>query len=358
MPNLILTINPGSTSTKLALFRDQELIAQSTNRYSSEQLSSYATLIEQLPFRYQEVIQFLHRNHIEASQLSAIVGRGGLLKPLPNAGTYLVNQRMLNDLRQQRYGIHAANLGALLAFQLATPHEIPCFVVNPVVVDELRDEARVSGHPLLPRKSIYHALNQKAIALKYCEDCGLSYLNATLIIAHLGGGISIGLHHLGRTIDVNNALGGEGPMSPERSGTLSAIDLLNLIHEGTYSYEELTKMIIGKGGMMAHLGTTNMQLSLELVNRGDTKATAILKAMCYQIAKEIGALFAVAPSMVNAIILTGGLAYNDWIVQTIKSYLHLPTPLAVYPGEDEMLALAEGALRVLLKKERALVYEG
>lgn len=356
MPKLILTINPGSTSTKLALFDGEMLITQQTMRYDSSFLASFNKLSDQLIFRTEEVQRFLVKHHIEITQLAAIVGRGGLLKPLPHGGTYLVNDRMLLDLKQETHGKHAANLGAQIAYRLGSSHNIPCYVVNPVVVDELRDEARISGHPNFPRKSIYHALNQKAIAMKHAQILNRSYSELTLIVAHLGGGISVGLHHKGRTIDVNNALGGEGPLSPERSGTLPAIDLIDAAFSGKYTHEQLTKMIIGNGGLMAHLDTNNAQLAIDLMIFGNPKASQILKGMCYQIAKEISALHGVSPVAVDAILITGGLAYNQWIIDTIKSYLRVPTELIVYPGEDEMLALAQGALRVIDHQEEAYTY--
>jgi len=347
MSKRILAINPGSTSTKVALYDDLTLIGQVTIRHSIDELGQYPTLQDQLPLRTQAVLDLLTQKKIELSSIDAIVGRGGLLHPLPQGGTYAINEEMLDDLRVNRYGVHASNLGALIAHQLSQLHHQPCFIVNPVVVDEMIAEARVTGIPGIQRASRYHALNQKAIAHRFAKELHRRYEELTLVITHLGGGISVGLHRNGRTVDVNNALGGDGPFSPERAGTTPLFDLVNLCFSGLYTREQIYSMLVGKGGLAGHLGTADGREIVARIEQGDSHAESIMAAMCYQVAKEIGSLVAVAQSEIDGVILTGGLAYNDYIVSTIKHYLPSNYPIYVFPGEDELLALVEGTLAVL-----------
>jgi len=352
----ILTINPGSTSTKIAIFKNENPIFTETVRHSTEEISKYPRIIDQYEFRRDAILKLLEEKGFSISDLDAVVGRGGLLKPIPS-GTYEVNDRMIEDLRMSVQGEHASNLGGLIAHEIARTLKIPAYIVDPVVVDELDDIARISGMPELPRVSIFHALNQKAIARKAAMDLGKKYEDLDLIIVHLGGGISVGAHHLGRVIDVNNALNGEGPFSPERTGGLPVLQLVELCYSGKYTKQEMEKKIVGKGGLVAYLGTNSAQEVHDMVKKGDKKAKLVYEAMAYQVAKEIGAMAVVLKGHVDAIVFTGGIAYDDmflgWIIDRVKFI----APVMKYPGEDEMIALAQGGLRVLKGEEAALTYE-
>jgi butyrate kinase len=283
------------------------------------------------------------------SDFDAIVGRGGLLKPIAS-GVYEVNEVMKNDLRNATMQ-HACNLGGLLAEDIALL--IPgckAYIADPVVVDELDDVARLSGSPLMMRKSVFHALNHKAIARKYARSVNKKYEELDLIVAHLGGGISVATHRQGRVIDVNNALEGSGPFSPERAGTLPARQLVDLCFSGDYTQEEIKKMITGRGGLMAHLGTTDARDVVKRINEGDARAELVLKSMIYNIAKEIGSMSVVLHGKVDAILLTGGISYNDYCINKLKEYIAFIAPVYVFPGEDEMEALAFNALGALRGK--------
>ena len=356
MSNKILAINPGSTSTKVALFDDHQLVGQVTIRHDNQELSAFPNLVSQLPLRTTAVLQLLQEKNVDLKNITAFVGRGGLLHPLPVGGTYRINEKMLHDLRTNRFGVHASNLGALIAFELARYHQQPCFIVNPVVVDELCPEARVTGIPFIQRVSRYHALNQKAIARRFAQQINKSYQEVVLVVAHLGGGISVGLHRHGKVVDVNNALGGDGPFSPERAGTVPTFDLMNLCFSGQYTEDEVKQLLVGKGGLVGHCGTSDARQLVERVEAGDHAVEHVLTSMCYQIAKEIGSLYAVAQAPVDGVLLTGGLAYNHWIVQKIQSFLPSHFHVVVFPGEDELLALAEGALAVLNHQEECHEY--
>jgi butyrate kinase len=288
--------------------------------------------------------------------LNAVVGRGGLLKPI-EGGTYSVNEVMLEDLKVGILGQHASNLGGIIANEIAKDFSIPAFIVDPVVVDEMEEIARISGIPEIERVSIFHALNQKAVAKRYANEFNNKYEEINVIVAHMGGGISVGAHKNGRVVDVNNALDGEGPFSPERSGGLPVGDLVKLCFSGKYTYDEIKKMINGKGGFVAHYNTNDARAVSEAMRQGDKKAELLLKAMAYQIAKEIGKCAAVLSGKVEAIILTGGIAYGKEIVELIKERVDFIAPVVVYPGEDELLALAQGGLRVLKGEEVAKEYK-
>jgi len=356
MTHHVLCINPGSTSTKIAVFCDDRLQIEETLRHSNEELAPYARIADQYAFRRECITSFLQAKSFAMDKLTAVVGRGGLLKPIPG-GTYTVNAAMVRDLKEAARGEHASNLGGLLALDLASALNIPAFIVDPVVVDEMQSEARISGHPLIERKSIFHALNQKAVAKRYATVVNRGYNELNLIVAHLGGGISVGAHCKGKVIDVNNALDGEGPFSPERSGGLPVGDLTRLCFSGKYSQGEIKKMITGQGGLVAYLGTNDGREVRRRIESGDEQAKLIFKALAYQVAKEIGSLSAVLRGKVDAIIITGGLAYDKqylipWITEAVSFIGHVE----VMPGEDEMIALCEGALRVLNGQEPAQVY--
>ncbi|MBN9653601.1 butyrate kinase [Halobacillus sp. GSS1] len=346
----ILVINPGSTSTKIGVFDDQEVVFEKTIRHTTDEISSYKRVIDQYDFRKQVILEELDREGINISKLSAVCGRGGLLRPI-EGGTYEVNEAMLEDLKNGYNGEHASNLGGIIANEIAQGLNIGAYIVDPVVVDELHELARVSGVPEIPRKSIFHALNQKAVARRAAADLSLSYKDARLIVTHMGGGITVGAHVGGRVIDVNNGLHGDGPFSPERAGTVPAGDLVSLCFSGQYYRDEVMKKLVGQGGLMAYLGTNDARDVEEMVAKGDRKAKVVFDAMAYQIAKEIGSMSAVMEGRVDAIALTGGLAYGKAFVEEISKRVHWIADVLVYPGENELEALNEGTLRVLNKEE-------
>lgn len=352
----LLVINPGSTSTKIAVFDNEKPVFEETIRHSTEELAPYATVADQFEFRKNMILDTLNAKGINITKLSAVIGRGGLLKPI-ESGIYEVNDAMLKDLREAKRGQHASNLGGILAYEIASPLHIPAYIVDPVVVDELDDIARITGMPELERISIFHALNQKAVARRAAKDLGKAYEELNLIVAHLGGGISVGAHKKGRVVEVNNALDGEGPMSPERAGTLPVGGLIKLCYSGKYTIDEIKKKIVGKGGLVAHLGTNDGREVVKRIEAGDKHAELVYKAMAYQVAKEIGACAAALEGKVDAICLTGGLAYDKLLTGWIKESVEFISQVLIYPGEDEMIALAEGGLRVLRKEEEPKVYK-
>jgi butyrate kinase len=289
------------------------------------------------------------------SALNAVVGRGGLLKPIAG-GTYRINPDMIHDLSRAKYGEHASNLGAVLAGRVAKKADCPAYIVDPVVVDEMADAARYSGHPLISRKSIFHALNQKAVARKAAQKLGKSYMQCRLIVAHMGGGISIGAHMNGRVIDVNNALDGEGPFSPERAGGVPAGDLIALCYSGRYPEKKMRRMLVGSGGLTAYLGTNDLREIERRIREAETDAENVFNAMAYQIGKEIGAMAAALQGGVDGIVLTGGLAFSEAFVKAIEAHIDWIAPVQVFPGEAEMEALVEGAYRVLKGEEEEKSY--
>lgn len=339
----LLAINPGSTSTKIAVFSDTNLVFDKTLRHDVEELSKFPSIIDQYDFRKNVIIQSLKENNVALQQIDAFIGRGGLLKPI-QGGVYRVNEDMLNDLRHGIFGEHASNLGGILAYELAKSvnKENESFIVDPVVVDEMNDIARFSGRPELPRISIFHALNQKAVARRFCREMNVKYEDLSLIIVHLGGGITVGLHHLGKVIDVNNGLDGDGPFSPERSGSLPAGALIKLCFSGKYQLHEVKKMVTGQGGIVAYLGTNNATEVEKRIENGDKQAELIYKAMAYQISKEIGALSTIVNGKIDAILITGGIAHSEMITKWIQEKVNFISKIYIYPGEDELQALAEG----------------
>lgn len=351
-----LIINPGSTSTKIAVYKDETMIFEKTIRHTNEELQPYNKVADQFQFRKELIISELTENNMPLNELDAVVGRGGLLKPI-EGGTYAVNDRLIEDLKLNVKGEHASNLGALLARSIADEVNIPSFIVDPVVVDEMEDVARISGHPDFERASIWHALNQKAVARRAAEErFGKKYEELNFVVAHLGGGISVGAHKKGRVIDVNNALNGEGPFSPERSGSLPNGQLVKMCFSGNYSEAEINKMIAGKGGISAHLGTNNAKEVSDRAKAGDEKAKLIYSAMAYQVAKAIGENAVVLDGNVDAILITGGIAYDKSFVQMIEGKVKFIAEVISYPGEDELLALVQGGLRVLNGVEQAKEY--
>lgn len=355
MEMLILTINPGSTTTKLGLYNRTTEIKKLNIDHDIKELKKFNKISDQLEFRYNYILEFLQKEDLEIKNIAAVVGRGGLLRPI-DGGTYRVNDKMKKDLKEAKRGEHASNLGGLLADLLAKKADCPAFIVDPVVVDEMQEIAKISGIPELKRKSIFHALNQKAVARKYAEIVNKDYEEINLIVAHLGGGISVGAHQKGKIIDVNNALSGDGPFSPNRSGGVPSYDLLEICFSGDYQKQELAKKLIGKGGVAAYLDTSNMLEVEKRIDQGDQKAQLIFEAMAYQVAKEIGGMAAVLSGDCEVIILTGGIAYSDRFVHLIENRVRHFAPVKVFAGEEELEALAAGAYRVLSGIEKAKNY--
>jgi butyrate kinase len=351
----ILVINPGSTSTKIALFADENCLFTETLRHSTAELSPFASVYCQYDFRQQAIQKVIQEKGTSFEEIDAFVGRGGLLQPLPS-GTYKVEEAMLQQLATAPFGEHASNLGAILAYKLAAVHNRPSFIVDPVVVDELTPEARLTGHPRFPKQSIFHALNHKAVGRKAAAHLGLPYETVNLVIAHLGGGISVAAHAQGRVIDVNNALDGDGPFSPERSGTLPAGALVKLCFSGELSEKEIARMITGKGGIVAYLGVNDMRQVNAMIDNGDAQAMLVRQAMAGQVAKEIGGMATVLQGAVDAVVLTGGIAHDAGFVELVSQRIRFIAPVLLFPGEEEMEALALGALRVLRGEEKAQCY--
>lgn len=343
----ILAINPGSTSTKAALFEDDKVVLELTLRHSVEEIGRFASINDQLSWRRDLILQALEEKGYKVENLAAVIGRGGLVKPI-EGGVYEVNDLLKNDLlNAQRH--HASNLGGLIADEIARTAGVKAYIADPVVVDEMIPEARYSGLPECPRLSIFHALNQKATARIYAKEVGKRYEDLNLIVAHMGGGVSVSAHRKGRVIDTNNALTGDGPFSPERAGSLPADAVLELCFSGKYSKAELMRMLAGKGGLVAHLGTSSVQeiCEVRIEKEKDEHAREVMEAMCFNIAKQIGGMAAILCGKVDAIILTGGIAYNEYVNVRVKEACEFIAPVHVYPGENELEALAANALMVL-----------
>ncbi len=351
----ILVINPGSTSTKVAVYANEKPIFVSDITHTREELSGFGDFIDQYTFRKNLVIEEVKRHGVPL-HFDAVMGRGGLAKPV-EGGVYAINEKMLADTRNAKHK-HACDLGCLIAYEIAHEYgNCPCFVADPGSVDELSPEAHVCGLPPLHRICIWHALNQKAIARRFAREHGTTYEHLNLIICHLGGGISIAAHQHGRAIDANNALDGEGPFSPERSGSLPVADLIRLCYSGQYTEEELLRTISGRSGLIALLGTNDMREIEKRIQHGDHHAKEIVDAMVWHIAKAIASEGAVLCGNPDAILLTGGLARSAYIISSLKKRIAFMAPIYVYPGENEMLALALNALSVLKGDMQAKTYE-
>mgnify|MGYP001194449649 CR=1 FL=1 len=342
----ILAINPGSTSTKIAVFTGEDADFVETIRHDATALAAFGHVMDQETYRKDLILAALSRHGLQTAGLDAVIGRGGLMRPIPG-GVYAVNDAMIADLRSCAYGTHASNLGAILARDLAAEAGIPALIADPVVVDELGPLARYSGHPDISRRSIFHALNHKAVARLAATELGRPYEELRLVVAHLGGGVSVGAHELGRVVDVNNALDGDGPFSPERSGGLPAGALVDWCFAAGADEGEIRRRITGRGGFLAYLGTAD---GVEIDRRaaaGDDTAREVREAMAYQVAKEIGAMAAVLAGRVDAVVITGGLAYDRTLVELISRRVEFLARIVVHAGEDEMGALARAALRAL-----------
>lgn len=349
----VLAINPGSTSTKFGIYDNEQCILKKTISHDARRLAG--PVLEQKELRRDCILNSLKELGLDLSSLDAVAGRGGLLKPI-ESGTYLINRKMLDDLRSATASIHASALGAILAAEIAGPLTIPAYVVDPIVVDEMDRNAKLTGMPGVERSSVFHALNQKAIAHRLAAELGMPYENARFIIAHLGGGITVGAHRYGRVIDVNDALSGEGAFTPERTGGIPAVPLINMCFSGEYTEKEMVEKVTRSGGMKAYLGTSDLRDAQKMINDGDEFAALVLDSMAYQVAKEIGAMTAVLEGLVDAIILTGGLAHSNRFTGAIKQRVDKLAPVHVFPGEDEILALVNGVRRVLDGSEKAALY--
>lgn len=351
----LLIINPGSTSTKIGVYEGEKELFEETLRHTNEEIKRYDTIYDQFEFRKEVILNVLKEKNFDIKTLSAIVGRGGMLRPV-EGGTYAVNDAMVEDLKVGVQGPHASNLGGIIAKSIGDELNIPSFIVDPVVTDELADVARLSGVPELPRKSKFHALNQKAVAKRYGKESGQGYENLNLVVVHMGGGVSVGAHNHGKVVDVNNALDGDGPFSPERAGSVPIGDLVKMCFSGKYSEAEVYGKVVGKGGFVGYLNTNDVKGVIDKMEEGDKECESIYKAFVYQISKAIGEMSVVLEGKVDQIIFTGGIAYSPTLVPDLKAKVEWIAPVTVYPGEDELLALAQGAIRVLDGEEQAKGY--
>ena len=350
-----LIINPGSTSTKIGVFEDETLLFEETLRHSTEEIAQYASIVDQKDFRKQIILDLLNEKNFDIKSLQVVVGRGGMLKPIPG-GTYAVSDALLEDLKIGKQGQHASNLGGILAREIGDSIGVPSYIVDPVVVDELMPISRYSGVPELPRTSVFHALNQKAVAKRYAKEQGKAYDSLNLVVVHMVGGVSVGAHEKGRVIDVFNALDGDGAFSPERAGAVPSGALIKMCFSGQYTEKEVYKKIVGNGGFNAYVGTNDMRDVEKMVQNGDKKAEEVREAFIMQVAKNIGSMACVLKGKVDQIIITGGIAYDKVVVAGLTERAGFIAPITVYPGEDELLALTQGALRVMNGEEKAMEY--
>lgn len=350
-----LIINPGSTSTKIGVFEDETLLFEETLRHSTEEISQFASIVDQKDFRKKIITDLLNEKNFDINSLNVIVGRGGMLKPIAG-GTYPVTDALLEDLKIGKQGQHASNLGGILARELGDSVGIPSYIVDPVVVDELDEISRYSGVKELPRKSVFHALNQKAVAKRYAKESNKNYEELNLIVVHMGGGVSVGAHRDGRVVDIFNALDGDGAFSPERAGGVPSGDLIKMCFSGKYTEKEVYSKIVGKGGLNDYFGTNDMRIVEKAASGGDAYAIEVRAAFVLQVAKDIGAMACTLKGKVDQIILTGGIAYDKGITDALKERAGWIAPFTVYPGEDELLALTQGALRVMNGEEKPMEY--
>jgi butyrate kinase len=350
----LLVINVGSTSTKVAWFKGNDLMDLETIRYSSEDLTRYPSVEEQLSLREKDILEFMKKNGIGLEEVGMIVSRGGLGRPA-EAGAYEIDEAMCEDLLGGKFGKHPSALGPAIALDFSRKYGMPAIVIDPPSTDEFQPLARFSGLPEIERKSALHALNQKAAARRLAGESGKKYEEMNLVVAHLGGGITVGAHQKGQVIDCNHGLA-EGPFTPERAGSLPTADLLDMAFSGMFDKRQILRHLVGQGGLFAYLGTNDVEKIQEVIKAGDEKAKLVYEAMVYQIAKEIGAMSVVLKGEIDGIILTGGLANSEMMTSLIKEWVRFIAPVFVYPGEDEIAALAEGGLRVLRKEEELKKY--
>lgn len=350
-----LIINPGSTSTKIGVFEDETLLFEETLRHSTEEIAQFEKIVDQKDFRRGIIENLLKEKNFDINSLDMVVGRGGMLKPIPG-GTYAVTDDLLEDLKIGVQGPHASNLGGILAREIGDSIGKPSYIVDPVVVDELDPIFRYSGVPELPRTSVFHALNQKAVAKRYAKESGKAYDTLNLIVVHMGGGVSVGAHKIGRVIDVFNALDGDGAFSPERAGAVPSGALIKMCFSGKYTQQEVYKKFVGGGGFNAYCNTNDMRDVDKMVDNGDKKAEEVREAFIAQVAKDIGSMACVLKGKVDQIIMTGGIAYDKAVIEGLKERAGWIAPVTVYPGEDELMALVQGGLRVLNGEEEPMVY--
>jgi len=353
----ILTINPGSTSTKIAVFDDDKMVFKESLTHETERLAKFNDISEQLPYRTSMVIEALNKNNIPLESIDAFSGRGGGLVAV-KGGTYEVNDKLLHHAQIGYTMKHASVLGAQIAHNLAKINNKKAYVVNPVTVDEKQEIARITGIKGIYGQTVFHALNQKEVAHKYAKSIGKRYEDLNLIVVHLGGGISVGAHKNGKVIDVNNGLNGEGPFAPTRSGKVLATDLIDMCFSGKYTENEIKELITKKGGLISHLDTSDARDVVKMISEGNKYAKLVYDAMIYQVAKEVGAQSVVLKGEIDAIILTGGIAYEEYFVKELKEYIEFLGKIIIIPGEEEMQALANGVLRVLNGEEEAQEYTG
>lgn len=351
----ILSINPGSTSTKIGVFEGESCLLDISIKHNTEEIAKYPTILDQSDMRMEMIENALVENSIPMDSFDAFVGRGGILKPMVS-GVYTVSDAMLYDLKHGKAATHASALGGIFARQFGDKYGKPSFIADPVVVDERNEVATITGIPQAPRTSVFHALNQKSVARRYAQHVGQRYEECSVVVAHLGGGISIGAHENGRVIDVTNAIDGEGPLSPERCGAVEVQKVVEMCFSGEYSKADMLAFASKRGGLVAHLGTTDCLEIEHRVEAGDEKARLVFEAMGYGVAKYIGSMAAVLKGKAEAIILTGGLARSSMLVDYIKEYVEFMAPVVVFPGEDELRALAEGGIRVLSGEETPKEY--
>ncbi|MBS7526736.1 butyrate kinase [Fusibacter paucivorans] len=351
----VLVMNFGSTSTKLAVYKDTTEILKESIQHDSQALKAFEHTMDQKDYRKQAVYKWLTDHGYVLDQFDAIISRGGNCKPIPG-GIFEITQPMIDDINTGLYGIHPAGIGCTLAYEFGKLHHVPALTAYPPVTDEFCELARFSGIRELKRISSFHALNHKAIAKRHCESEGLSYESINLIVVHLGGGVSVAAHQRGKMIDANNALDGDGPFAPERSGTLPVGDLVKMCYSGQYTEREMLKKITGGGGLMSYLGTASALDVEAKISAGNEDARNAYAAMAFQIAKAIGGAAAVLKGDIKGILFTGSIAYSEMFVNMLKSYIDFIAPVYVYAGENEMLSLAENAYRYLTKSEKPLIY--
>lgn len=356
MKHKVFVINFGSTSTKIAVFEDQTMLFEETLRHEAEEIQKFKNSIAQKEYRLEMLIEFLKQNKIDLNEIDVFVGRGGLTKPV-EGGTYLVNEQMLDDLSKMKYGDHVSNLGAIIAYELASKVGKKAYIVDPVSIDEMHDLARVTGFKGMIRKSTFHALNHKAVARRYAKEINKNYEDLNLIVCHVGGGVSIGLHQKGKVIDVNNALGGDGPYSPQRAGTLPLFDVIDYVYDSNKPKQEIKLEFVTKGGLYSYLKTASGIEICKAIDEGNEDAKLYMQALAYQINKEVGSLYFVNKGDIDAVIYTGGLIYQPRFTEKLKEFLPSNIVSVFYPGEDEMEALAFGGLRVAKGEEKEKDYK-
>jgi butyrate kinase len=349
-----LVINTGNTSTKVGIYDSHQPVVIESIRHTDEELDKFPDINSQKDFREKLVLDFLKNKNIDIRSLTSVSARGGLLRPL-ESGTYIVNEKMVTDLVEGKRGMHASHLSAQIGYSIAQRVGITCYIVDPISVDEYESIARYSGHKLFSRESFTHALNMKAVAKRYAKENGLDYKKLVLIVVHLGTGISLSLHKNGRMIDAVNPTD-EGPFSPDRAGGLPVMQIIKYITDQNMDFKTFRKKIFGDGGLYSYLGTRDFRIATEMYNNGNKEAIEVIHAMAYQVAKEIGALATANCGKIDTILVTGGMAFQTYFVEMIKERAQFLAPFGIYPGEDEMEALAEGVCRILDKEEDVKIY--